>query len=267
MSEKAVIRAFEDGSAEFAEWTPLLWDPVGAAVVDLVGPVPGERVLDVCCGAGSSAIPAARAVGPNGVVDAVDLAAALLDQGAGRARELPQLRFHRGDAGGWSAPDGLPYDHVQCVFGIFFLPDVDAAGAHLVRLLRPGGTLAVTTWRQGSVDDVVGPLFRALAEHTGVAPTRPAAADRAARLDTDDKLAEWMRSLGLDEVRVHPVELDVPITPESAWAFVTGSAGRALLAGLDDRAVAAVRDRYRELVRPTAVLRVRALVGIGARPS
>jgi ubiquinone/menaquinone biosynthesis C-methylase UbiE len=51
----------------------LLWDPLGEAYVDLVAPAPGDRVLDACCGAGASAIPAARAVGASGTVDAVDL--------------------------------------------------------------------------------------------------------------------------------------------------------------------------------------------------
>lgn len=258
---------FDLGSAEFAEWTPLLWDPVGAETVRVARPLPGERVLDVCCGSGSSAIPAARAVGSEGLVDAVDLAGELLRQGAERAGGMPQLRFHHGDATRWEPADGLPYDRVQCVFGIFFLPDMDAAVARLVGLLRPGGTLAVTTWRQGSVDNVVGPVFQAFAEHTGAAPARPASADQAARVDTGDKLAGWLRDRGLEEVAVHPVELDVPVTPDLAWRFVTGSAVRGLLAGLDAEAVEAVRDRYRALVGPTTVLSARALVGVGTRAS
>lgn len=266
MSESLMVEAFDRGRAEFVEWMPLLWDWIGAETVRVTQPLPGERVLDVCCGAGSSAIPAARAVGPDGVVDAVDLARELLHQGATRARAMPQLRFHHGDAARWSPADGLPYDRVQCVFGIFFLPDMDTAAAHLVDLVHPGGTLTVTTWRQGSVDDVVGAFVQAFADHTGKTPTRPETVDRAERVDTDDKLAEWLRGRGLEAVTVHPVERDVPITPDLAWKFVMGSAIRAMLSGLDTAAVAAIRDRYRALVEPLPVLRARALVGVGARP-
>lgn len=265
-AEASVIDAFELGSAEFADWTPLLWDPLGAATVRAAPLLPGERVLDVCCGSGSSAIPAAHAVGPEGVVDAVDLAGALLRQGERRAGGLPQLRFHQADATLWEPVDHVPYDRVQCVFGIFFLPDMDAAATRLAGLLRPGGAVVVTTWQQGGVDDVVGPLVRARTEHTGTPPHRPARADRAARVDTGDKLAAWLGERGLEEVAVHPLELDVPITPELAWAFVTGSAARAVLAGLDDDAVAAIRARYLALVEPTRVFRARALVGVGVRP-
>ncbi|QQQ79144.1 hypothetical protein IOD16_12335 [Saccharothrix sp. 6-C] len=134
-------------------------------------------MLDVCCGAGSSAIPA----------------------------------------------DGLPYDRVQCVFGVFFLPDVDAAAARLAGLLRTGGTFAVTTWRQGSADDVVGPLVQALAERAGRTPDRPEAARRAAQVDTDGKPSGWLSGLGVLGVDVRPVERDVPLTPDSAWKFAMGS--------------------------------------------
>ena len=261
----AVVEAFDHGSAEFAEWTPLLWDPVGAAAVEAAPPRAGDRVLDVCCGSGSSAIPAARAVGADGLVDAVDLSRALLDQGARRAQGLPQLRFHQADASRWTAADGLPYDRVQCVFGVFFLPDMDTAVAHLVDQLRPGGTVSVTTWRQGSVDDVVGPLVQALTEHTGTPLDRPAAAARAARVDTADKLAGWLTGLGLGEVEVRLVERDVPLTPDSAWRFVMGSGIRSALAGLDAATVASVNARYRELMASTTVLRARALVGTGVR--
>ncbi|MER5267601.1 methyltransferase domain-containing protein [Actinosynnema sp. NPDC002837] len=263
----AVVEAFDHGSAEFAEWTPLLWDPIGAATVEAAPPRPGGRVLDVCCGSGSSAIPAARAVGVEGLVDAVDLARELLDQGIRRAEGLPQLRFHHADASRWTSVDGLPYDRVQCVFGIFFLPDMDAAAAHLVGLLRPGGAFGVTTWRQGSVDDVVGPLVQALTEQTGRTLDRPASAERAARVDTEEKLAGWLSGLGLGGVDVRSVERDIPLTPDSAWSFVMGSGIRAALDGLDAPVVSAVNTRYRELMATTTTLRARALVGTGSRPS
>jgi ubiquinone/menaquinone biosynthesis C-methylase UbiE len=69
---------FSAGAEEFHRWSPLLWDPVGQATAQAAFPTPGERVLDACCGAGASALPAARAVGPDGRVDAVDLARSLL---------------------------------------------------------------------------------------------------------------------------------------------------------------------------------------------
>jgi ubiquinone/menaquinone biosynthesis C-methylase UbiE len=54
------------------------WDRYGAATVARLPLVPGQRVLDLCCGTGASAIPAARAVGPSGQVTGVDVAEPLL---------------------------------------------------------------------------------------------------------------------------------------------------------------------------------------------
>ena len=54
------------------------WERYGGRTVARVGPNPGARVLDVCCGSGASAIPAAEIVGPNGFVLGVDLAENLI---------------------------------------------------------------------------------------------------------------------------------------------------------------------------------------------
>jgi ubiquinone/menaquinone biosynthesis C-methylase UbiE len=114
---------FDAGHDHFDALTGPLWDPVGQATVAVTRPVPGERVFDACCGAGASAIPAAEAVGPDVRVDAVDLADRLLDLGRARAAGLPQLSFHHADVTTWA---GGPYDAVQCVLGLFFLPDMTA---------------------------------------------------------------------------------------------------------------------------------------------
>ncbi|XVV07641.1 methyltransferase domain-containing protein [Actinosynnema sp. CA-248983] len=260
----STIDAFDQGGSYFAAWTPLLWDPIGAATVALAPPEPGEHVLDVCCGTGSSAIPAAHAVGPTGSVDAIDLSTALLDHGRSRAQSLPNLRFHHADATEWT---GGPYDRFQCVFGVFFLPDMDADTRRLIGLVRPGGAVTVTTWREGGVQDVVGPFFQAIADVTGVAVQVRQSHNAAARVDAAEKVAVWLEGLGVRDVVVHPVDHDAPITPESAWQFLMGSAARVFLADKDAATTTAIRDRYAELMATTTTFRARALVGTGTRPS
>lgn len=264
MTDSPTTAAFNEGGHLFAAWTPLLWDPIGVATVDLAPPLrPGERVLDVCCGTGSSAIPAARAVGPRGTVDAIDLSTALLDHGARRASELPWLRFHEADATKWTAE---PYDRLQCVFGVFFLPDMDADTRRLVGLVRPGGTVAITTWREGGVQDVVGPFYQAITDVTGVTMPPRSSHHAAARVDREDKLADWLTGLGLTDVGAHAVDHDAPVTPATAWEFLLGSAARMALADKDQDTVLAIRSRYLELMATTTVFRARAVVGVGTRP-
>ena len=107
----------------------------------------GSRVLDVCCGTGASALPAAEAVGPKGHVIGVDLAKQLLELARTKAiqRNLGNIEFEVGDMLSMRFPVAS-FDAVVCVFGIFFVPDMARAVSELWSRVRPGGKLAVTTW-------------------------------------------------------------------------------------------------------------------------
>src|SRR5262245_36765712 len=137
------------------------WDRVGARTVERLALRPGARVLDVCCGTGASALHAARAVGPQGRVLGVDLAEDLIALGRAKAAaaSLRQLEFRRADMTALGLPDAS-FDAVVCVFGIFFVPDMEAQVAELWRMVRPGGQLAITTWGTDFVEPGYG-AFRA----------------------------------------------------------------------------------------------------------
>lgn len=123
------------------------WDRYGQQTVSRLQLEAGARVLDVCCGAGASAIPAARAAGPNGFVLGVDLAENLIELAKSKATELrlDNIEFRVADMLDLDlAPSA--FDVVICVFGIFFVPDMQQAIRELWKLLRPAGRLAITTW-------------------------------------------------------------------------------------------------------------------------
>src|SRR5262252_6681002 len=75
------------------------WERFGRGTVERLGLAAGERVLDVCCGSGASALPAAGMVGPHGSVHGVDLCDNLLALGRAkaRARGLANVEFQTGD--------------------------------------------------------------------------------------------------------------------------------------------------------------------------
>src|SRR6266852_5696180 len=78
---KAKAAATYDAAADHFDDEPLgFWERIGKRTVDRVALPAGVNVLDVGCGTGASALPAAQAVGPNGFVVGVDLAARLLDR-------------------------------------------------------------------------------------------------------------------------------------------------------------------------------------------
>jgi len=123
------------------------WQRYGTRTVERLALPKGARVLDVCCGSGASALPAARQVGASGSVLGVDLAADLLELARAKAAaaNLSNIEFRIGDMLDLRLPDAQ-FDAVVCVFGIFQVPDMTAAARALWRLVKPGGRLAITTW-------------------------------------------------------------------------------------------------------------------------
>src|SRR5688500_12088603 len=83
------------------------WDRFGRQTIERLSLQPGARVLDVCCGSGASALPAAERVTPNGHVIAVDLAEKLLQLGRVKAehRGLNNIEFRVGDFEELGLPD------------------------------------------------------------------------------------------------------------------------------------------------------------------
>jgi ubiquinone/menaquinone biosynthesis C-methylase UbiE len=98
---KAKAAATYDAAADHFDDEPLaFWNRIGRRAVERLALPPGANVLDVGCGTGTSALPAAQVVGPNGSVIGVDLAARLLDLARDLARFSCIVRPVLIDAGG-----------------------------------------------------------------------------------------------------------------------------------------------------------------------
>jgi trans-aconitate methyltransferase len=264
--QEGTRRAFDAAAADFTALGRHLWGPIGAATAAAAALRPGERVLDACCGTGASAIPAARVVGPNGVVDAVDLSGPMIDELRRLSADLPQLRAHQADVTTW-ATDG--YDLVQSALGIFFFPDMTAGTERLIGLARPGGRVAFTIWRGDAMAAAGRHLARAVAAATSAAPPAERQPHLIDRINQPAGYAPWLAGLGLAEVDVAVHELRLTMTPDLAWLVITGSGYRGALANLDPDVVDVVRERYLESLRAEGVTELDAttLIGVGtSRP-
>ena len=120
---------------------------------------PGMKVLDVACGTGNLAIPAAHA---GADVTGIDIAPNLIEQAQARAAdERLEARFDVGDA------EALPYDDetfdvVMTMFGAMFAPRPDVTAAELIRVCKPGGVIAMANWTPGAF---TGQMFKTNAKH------------------------------------------------------------------------------------------------------
>jgi SAM-dependent methyltransferase len=120
---------------------------------------PGMKVLDVACGSGNLALPAARA---GATVTGIDIAPNLIAQARANAeREGLPIQFEEGDA------EALPYDDasfdvVVTMFGAMFAPRPELVAAELTRVCKPGGYIAMANW---TPTGFVGRMFKTVAGH------------------------------------------------------------------------------------------------------
>jgi SAM-dependent methyltransferase len=117
----------------------------GEALVAKLGISPGLDVLDLGCGDGTTALPAARR-GAN--VLGVDIASNLVEAGNALAEHhgLANCRFQEGDAGDLRELDDDHFDLVVTIFGAMFAPRPFDVAAEMVRVTRPGGRIVMGNW-------------------------------------------------------------------------------------------------------------------------
>jgi ubiquinone/menaquinone biosynthesis C-methylase UbiE len=117
----------------------------GEALVSKLGITKGLEVLDLGCGDGTTAVPAAQ-LGAD--VLGVDIAANLVAAGNARAEELglANLSFQEGDATDLSELDDESFDLVISIFGAMFAPRPFDVAKEMVRVTKPGGRIVMGNW-------------------------------------------------------------------------------------------------------------------------
>ncbi len=198
------------------------WDRYGARTVERISLTPGSRVLDVCSGAGASALPAAELVGPGGNVVAVDLAEQLLELGRSKAkaRGLGNIEFRVGDMEALGLQDES-YDAVICVFGIFFVPDMAKQVGELWRMVRRGGKLAITTWGPNFWEPAYSVWNEVVKRER---PELHAAFNPWDRISTEDGLRKLFADAAVREPSVVAEEGQQTLEkPEDWWTIAQGS--------------------------------------------
>lgn len=204
---------------------------MGPDLVEAAGVRPGHRVLDVGAGTGNAAL-AAAAVGAD--VTATDITPELLEAGERASRERGlAIRWQYADAQDLPFADGQ-FDVVLSCIGAMFAPDHEATARELLRVCRPGGTVAMANW---TPDGAVGAFFALLARYAERPPAGPpptAWGDPAHLLELfGDRLVS---------VTPRTVRLRFTGPPEEITAYYRRHFGPvvATFAGLDDGGAAAL---------------------------
>ncbi|MET0411582.1 MAG: class I SAM-dependent methyltransferase [Polyangiaceae bacterium] len=132
---------------------------VSEGLVASVDPHAGQRVLDVACGSGNTALIAARRYCD---VVGVDYVPALIERGRQRAAaEGCSIELQVGDAQALPCKDDQ-FDVVLSTFGVMFAPEQQRAAAELARVCRPGGVIGLCNWRASGN---IGEFFRIVSSY------------------------------------------------------------------------------------------------------
>jgi SAM-dependent methyltransferase len=235
--------------------------PHGELALAALAPAAGERVLDIGCGCGETALALAERVGGRGYVLGVDLSEPMLARARERAAAagVPQVEFVAADAQ-TAALGEARFDAAFSRFGVMFFGAPEAAFANVRKALAKGGRIAFVCWRPVAENDWVlvpmqaaAPLFPSLP-----APPPPDAPGPFAFGDAG-RVRRILEAAGFDEIRIEPV--DLAMTPgggdldEAAEMFLDvgplGSALREMGAGPDlrERVRGAVRKAFEPHVR------------------
>ncbi|WP_434416094.1 class I SAM-dependent methyltransferase [Nannocystis pusilla] len=239
----------------------------GEAVLRAAAARPGERVLDIGCGAGDTALALARAVQPGGAVVGVDVSSPLLERARERAAAAGlDLELRHADASVADLGPGA-YDLLFSRFGVMFFADPVAAFTHLRAAARPGARLVFVCWRAAADNDWVVLPQRALRDVVPPLPPPDPEAPGPFSFGARERVERILGAAGFHAVSIAP--FDAPLrfgrgdTPEAAvddavaQALDVGPVSRLLAGQPDDvraRGLAAVRAAFAAHAGPTGVI-------------
>jgi ubiquinone/menaquinone biosynthesis C-methylase UbiE len=238
------------------------WARYGRRTIERLRLATGERVLDVCCGSGASAIPAAESVGAHGSVVGVDLAENLLELARAKAKQrgLTNIQFQTGDLMHLAFEDES-FDTAICVFGIFFVPDMEGALREIKRVVRNEGRVAITTWGPRFFEPATTFFWNSIRD---VRPDLYKSFNPWDRISEVDAVLRLLAAAGLSDMEaVAESDSQAIHAPEDWWAMIMGSGYRGTVEQLSPEDLDRVRRANLDFIQRASLRELEANVIYG----
>ena len=202
--------------------------PVSQRLLEAAGIALGHRVLDIACGTGEPAFPAADLVGPAGHVLATDQAPEMLEVAREKAAErgLTNVEFRLAD-GEELDVEAESFDAATCRWGIMFMPEPLRCLGQVYRALKPGGRVAFAAWGPPERNPFISLPAMVLGKHMETPPPNPTLPGGVFSFAAPGKLESAFAEAGFRDVRADWLELPMAVfdSGEEYWQFQREIAG------------------------------------------
>jgi SAM-dependent methyltransferase len=255
--------------------TDITLQPVTDALVAHGAPEAGEHVLDVGCGCGASTLDFARAVGPNGSVEALDISGPMLEEARERARAagIDNVQWRQADA---ATADLKAYDLLTSMFGLMFFGDPIAAFRHMRSAANAGARMSFVCWRGLDENPWIGVPMGAVLPHLPPRPPAQANAPGMFAFADRQRIAAVLTGGAWAAPQIEPLDLDLDIAAghgldeavaQSTQIGAVNSWLRDQAPAVVEAAVASIRESLAEFASGSSVVLPAAMWLVRSTPA
>jgi SAM-dependent methyltransferase len=193
-------------------------DEHGVRAIDALAPAPGERVVDVGCGTGTSTLQLAERVGAGGAVLGVDISPTMVESAKGIAERAGAANVRYLVADAMLVGVDERFDALFSRFGLMFFADPAAAFANLGTWLRPGGRIGFTSWQSPQANPWASVPLRTVAEFVEMPLSADPSSPGPFSLADPERVSALLEGAGYTDVTIAPHARDARIGADLADA-------------------------------------------------
>lgn len=230
MSQKtnmlSTIAPWDAVAGGYAETTMKIFERYNEKALELAQLSENSRILDVACGPGTLALDAAGRVNSVSAIDFSEAMVGIFSETI-KARGIDNIEIHCGDA--QELPfDNESFDAAFSMFGLMFFPDRSRGYAEIMRTLKPGGKIIISSWAPVSQSPAMQTMFGAV---KAIKPEMPEPQTDVESLENPEFFRKELENAGFKDVSIHAVTMAFPVNSiDEFWRdMVRGSAPLVML--------------------------------------